>query len=86
MRTLIVAAPYYDLPAQGRTAAWLGHLTDPPRPVFPLAGNFQETLVSFLRALRSVRPSPTLARYLGAWTAQLRAICRVEAEGCFFRH
>jgi hypothetical protein len=86
MRTLVVALPYYDLPAQGRTATWLAHLTDPPRPVFPLAGNHQEVLLAFLRALASVRPSPALRQYLRRWNAQLGAICRAPAEGCFFRH
>lgn len=86
MWTLEVALPYYDRPAEGRTAAWLAHVTDPPRPLATLNGYFQETLVAVLRALDSVHPDPRVRRYYLAWNSQLAQICVSPDEGCFFRH
>ena len=84
MATLHAALPYYDLPEQGRTLAWLANLTDPPRPQELLIGYYQEAMVVQLRALDSVSPDPVVRRYEKAWRAQLPAICSVETEGCFF--
>jgi hypothetical protein len=84
MRTLPVALPRYDL--GDRVAVWLAHLTAPTRAVEHQSGYFQEQLLGGLRGLESIRPSPTLHRYLIGWDAQLPAICENPQEYCFFRH
>lgn len=82
--TLPIALPYYDLPDQGRTAAWLAHLTDPPRQVSTLRGFYQEFMVAELRALDSISPNPVIRQHQLAWRTQLPAICANPAEGCAF--
>lgn len=83
LATVDRALPYYD-DGQGRTLVWLLHLTDPPLPAVVQSGYFQEALVSQVRALASVHPSPTLRTYRDAWAGKLAEICVDPAEQCAY--
>jgi hypothetical protein len=85
MRTVERALPVYD-GGQGRALLWLVHLTDPPRPVSSQSGYSQEGLVSQVRALASVHPSPVLRTYTDQWERELTAICVNPLEKCQFPH
>lgn len=63
-RTLAYGLPYYDL---GDTTAYhLGHLTNPPRPVYMIP-SYHSVHVMLLRALNSVVPHPTIADFADRW-------------------
>jgi hypothetical protein len=85
MRTLEQALPYYEIGAD-RALLWLLHVTDPPRPVSGQSGYSQEGLVSQIRALESVHPSPVLRTYLDRWEHQLTALCTNPQQRCQFPH
>jgi hypothetical protein len=85
MRTLEQALPRYEIGAD-RALLWLLHETDPPRPVSGQSGYSQEGLVSQIRALESVHPSPVLRTYLDRWEHQLIALCTNPQQRCQFPH
>jgi hypothetical protein len=66
LETLELALPHYD--TGGVSAYHLGHLTNPPRPVYASLG-YHWIHVMQLAALDSIAPNPTLETYHDRWAA-----------------
>lgn len=64
LATLDYALPFYDLTVS--TAYHLGHITNPPRPVYTIP-SYHTQHVMLLRALTSIRPDTIESFYAARW-------------------